>query len=83
MTLRGHWGQRRQATGRPDPSPLCCGPPRQRCARLAFSSPLALLDGGKPEGISGGSMPDAYDEQQQQETRDLRTRIEKQDIQME
>ena len=42
-----------------------------------------VLDGGKPEGISGGSMADAYDEQQKQETRDLRTRIEKQDVQME
>eukprot|EP01043_Picozoa_sp_COSAG02_P013158 COSAG02_NODE_521_length_20750_cov_10.721079_29_plen_265_part_00 len=50
---------------------------------LRASAKDHVLDGGKPEGISGGSMADAYDEQQQQETRDLRTRIEKQDVQME
>jgi ATP-dependent Lon protease len=50
---------------------------------LQASAKDHVLDGGKPAGSSGGSMADAYDEQQQQETRDLRTRIEKQDIQME
>lgn len=52
-------------------------------AELRATAKEHVLDGGKPEGISGGSMADAYDEAQQQEMRDLRTRIEKQDITLE